>query len=99
MAPSIPLYPIIALPVAAALYLFWRRLRLHLRTFPALGHGSHFGGDEEIARDTYASKHPRTDAFRRLRFAPVCLADRALRIKNVGARRQWRFSERSPASS
>jgi Fe-S oxidoreductase len=31
MAPSIPLYPLIVLPLGLALFLFWRRLRLHLR--------------------------------------------------------------------
>jgi Fe-S oxidoreductase/nitrate reductase gamma subunit len=30
MEPTIPLYPLIVVPVAAALYLFWRRLSLHL---------------------------------------------------------------------
>jgi len=30
MAPSIPFYPLIVLPVGLALFLFWRRLRLHL---------------------------------------------------------------------
>src|SRR5436190_14881718 len=30
MQPSIPVYPLIAVPAAAAVYLFWRRLNLHL---------------------------------------------------------------------
>jgi Fe-S oxidoreductase len=30
MHPSIPLYPLIVVPAAAAIYLFWRRLSLHL---------------------------------------------------------------------
>jgi Fe-S oxidoreductase len=35
MAPSIPFYPLVALPAIAALYLFWRRLRLHLAVLRA----------------------------------------------------------------
>ena len=35
MAPSIPLYPLVALPALAAVYLFWRRLRLHLAVLRA----------------------------------------------------------------
>src|SRR5689334_14153819 len=35
MAPSIPLYPLVVLPVAAALFLFWHRLRLHLAVLRA----------------------------------------------------------------
>jgi Fe-S oxidoreductase len=35
MAPTIPFYPVVVLPVAAALFLFWRRLRLHLAVLRA----------------------------------------------------------------
>src|SRR6266480_4024181 len=35
MAPTVPFYPLIVLPVAIALFLFWRRLRLHLRVLRA----------------------------------------------------------------
>ena len=35
MAPNIPLYPVVVLPAAVALYLFWRRLRLHLTVLRA----------------------------------------------------------------
>ena len=35
MAPSVPFYPVIVLPVGVALFLFWRRLRLHLTVLRA----------------------------------------------------------------
>jgi Fe-S oxidoreductase len=35
MAPTIPLYPLVVVPVVAALYLFWRRLGLHLQVLRA----------------------------------------------------------------
>ncbi|TMB83474.1 MAG: (Fe-S)-binding protein [Chloroflexi bacterium] len=35
MAPSVPFYPLVVLPAAIALYLFWRRLRLHLAVLRA----------------------------------------------------------------
>ena len=35
MAPSVPFYPIIVLPAGVALFLFWRRLRLHLTVLRA----------------------------------------------------------------
>ena len=35
MAPSVPFYPLVVLPAAIAVYLFWRRLRLHLAVLRA----------------------------------------------------------------
>ena len=35
MSPTVPLYPLVIVPAALALFLFWRRLSLHLRVLRA----------------------------------------------------------------